>query len=343
MGLVFNRGFAQAVTCAGAVLMFAALLPAATPQRLGPAVRRFEFHPDPATHVVAADYRATIGWSFRTNSRLCLTHLGYFDMGRDGLMVSHRVGIWNSNGKLLASAVVPAGEDAMLWRQYRYVPTKPLLLPAGRTYILGATAPENTIILDVQGGDPPLRRFDLYPFYQVPGSSVRVDKRVTLLSSALTGVPDVSATIQPPGTLVFPTKQHDDAFGFAPNMLLEDAKSPGVIFGHGLLASTPEMRPGSIPEPGTVLIMIAGAFVLGRRRPRGPRGGNPGRGTVQDETRPRSRHPSDWPAPLGAGTGQPGPRSPSIRWSHVTRNWCGVGGRSKASAASPRVRDGRGP
>jgi len=343
MGLVSNRGFAQVVTCAGAVLMFAAFLPAATPQRLGPAVRRFEFHPDPATHVVAADYRATIGWSFQTNSRLRLTHLGYFDMGRDGLMVSHRVGIWNSKGKLLASAVVPAGDDAMLWRQYRYVPTKPLLLLAGRTYILGATAPENPNVPAVEGGDSLPWQFDLYPFFQVPASSVRMDKRIRLDSTAMTGLPDISATLRPPGTLVLPTPAFEDAYAFAPNMLLENANKRGVVFGGGLLSSALDRTPGSIPEPGTVLIMIAGAFVLGRRRPRGPRGGNPSRGTVQDEIRPRARHPREWPAPVGAGAGQPGPRSPSIRWSHVTRNWCGVGGRSKASAASPRVRDGRGP
>jgi len=344
MGPAFRRGFAQAVTCAGAVLMFAAFLPAATPQRLGPAVRRFEFKPFPYSEPIAADARATVGWSFRTNARLRLTHLGYFDMGRDGLMVSHRVGIWNSKGKLLASAVVPAGGDALLWRQYRYVSTKPLLLPPGKTFVLGATAPWERRTDYTVAGDPQPLRFDFYPFHQVPASSIRIDKRIALLDSALTGTPAINyGWPEAPGNLVFPDAQAAGAYGFAPNMLIESVNMRAARSSVGLLYAANEASPVPVPEPGAVMIAMAGAFVLARRRPRGPRGGNPSRGTVQDEIRPRARHAREWPAPVGAGAGQPGPRSPSIRWSHVTRNWCGVGGRSKASAASPRVRDGRGP
>ena len=87
----------------------------------------------------------TVGWSFVVTSPVFVTDLAVFNPGGAALLESHTVGIWNSAGTLVDSAVIPAGNVATLesndffanpqtWRDV-YAPA---FLPAG-TYTIGAT------------------------------------------------------------------------------------------------------------------------------------------------------------------------------------------------------------
>lgn len=79
----------------------------------------------------------TVGWEFLTTGDLSVTSLGYFDANRNGLDVSHEVGIWNSVGVLLGSATVPGGTAGTLVNQFRYVAVAPIFLAAGQIYRIG--------------------------------------------------------------------------------------------------------------------------------------------------------------------------------------------------------------
>ena len=51
----------------------------------------------------------TLGLEFQVNSNITVTSLGFFDVGSDGLLASHEVGLWNSSGTLLGSVTVTPG------------------------------------------------------------------------------------------------------------------------------------------------------------------------------------------------------------------------------------------
>lgn len=79
----------------------------------------------------------TSGYAFNVNSTVDVTALGFFDAGQNGLTNSHMVGIFNSMGVLIASAMVPSGVGAMLVDQFRYVGITPTTLLPGQ-YTIGA-------------------------------------------------------------------------------------------------------------------------------------------------------------------------------------------------------------
>ena len=83
----------------------------------------------------------TLGWKFSTNSAISVTGLGVFDDSQDGLAESHEVGIWNSNGNLLASTTVAIGTTDPLINQFRYSSIIPITLAAGQDYFVGALWP----------------------------------------------------------------------------------------------------------------------------------------------------------------------------------------------------------
>jgi hypothetical protein len=49
---------------------------------------------------------ATAGFSFSVTTATTISGLGLFDVGSDGLINSHQIGLWSSGGTLLASATV---------------------------------------------------------------------------------------------------------------------------------------------------------------------------------------------------------------------------------------------
>jgi Bacterial TSP3 repeat len=89
----------------------------------------------------------TLGWEFSLDGPMVLTDLGIFDLGGDGLVESHQVGLWDASGTLVASTTFAAGTSASLDGLFRYAPITPVLLGAG-SYTLGVHYPT------ASGGDP---------------------------------------------------------------------------------------------------------------------------------------------------------------------------------------------
>lgn len=81
-----------------------------------------------------------VGGFFTTgNNPVPVTHLGFYDMNKDGLVRDHHVGIFASNSTtLIASVDVPAGTDGYLTNGYRYVALNPpvTLSPNTQYYLL---------------------------------------------------------------------------------------------------------------------------------------------------------------------------------------------------------------
>jgi hypothetical protein len=80
-----------------------------------------------------------IGWQFTTNVAVTVSSLGNFDNNNDGLVESHTVGIYNSVGTLLVSAIVPAGTAGTLISGFRYTSISPFVLASGQSYTIAAT------------------------------------------------------------------------------------------------------------------------------------------------------------------------------------------------------------
>lgn len=78
-----------------------------------------------------------VGWSFNVLTGINVTGLEWFDTNGDGLSQSHQVGIWNSVGTLLASAIIPSGTAATLTGGFRFVPINAVFLAAAGGYIVG--------------------------------------------------------------------------------------------------------------------------------------------------------------------------------------------------------------
>ncbi|HUT35727.1 MAG TPA: DUF4082 domain-containing protein [Planctomycetota bacterium] len=98
------------------------------------AVPAFEAVPDP-------DYDSTndnwsLGFQFTTNQPIVVSALGFYDNGQDGLVESHSVGIFDTSGSLLASAIVEPSDP--LDGLFRYHLIDALTLPAGQDFIAAA-------------------------------------------------------------------------------------------------------------------------------------------------------------------------------------------------------------
>jgi hypothetical protein len=89
------------------------------------------------------------GFEFTVNQSFTIGSLGVFDLGLDGLVESHLVGLFATSGTLLASTTVPAGTAAPLINQFRYSAITPLTLAAGLNYRIGVYYPDgNEPLLD---------------------------------------------------------------------------------------------------------------------------------------------------------------------------------------------------
>ena len=85
-----------------------------------------------------------IGWQFTVGTTpIAATQVGAFDYGQNGLANEHEVGIWLSDGTLVASAVVSAGTSAPLEGFFRYAAIAETTLQANTDYVIAATWPSN--------------------------------------------------------------------------------------------------------------------------------------------------------------------------------------------------------
>ena len=76
------------------------------------------------------------GWAFTPNITITVTHLGLFDQAGDGFAISHPIGLWQTNGTLLASSAISAGTDDPLVDGFRYVSIPGVTLNAGQDYVI---------------------------------------------------------------------------------------------------------------------------------------------------------------------------------------------------------------
>jgi hypothetical protein len=173
----------------------------------------------------------TLGWSFRPLSEMQLTDLGFYDAGGDGLFVSHRVGVWNSAGGLLADVIVPAGTAAALQGGYRYVSVPALTLLPGETYVIGATSPE---LRNFKGLEVTV--FDQYPFYYVDPATLVVDSNLSLLSFRRSIAPNDGLPQLPPGDLNYPPLDILNGYPLAPNFQFSLVPEPGSLLSLSLLS-----------------------------------------------------------------------------------------------------------
>ncbi|MEH2092953.1 MAG: DUF4082 domain-containing protein [Nostoc sp.] len=110
----------------------------------------------------------TIGWSFTANDNLSVTALGFYDQTPGNpLSQSHLVGLWTSDGNLLASTTVQT--TSPLTGSFRYEDITSVNLLAGISYVIGAaiTSPFSD-------------------FYTIPGV-VNTAPEITLTRSARNG------------------------------------------------------------------------------------------------------------------------------------------------------------
>lgn len=85
----------------------------------------------------------TLGWEFTVSSPVSVRALGIFDFGADGLVNSHDLGLWTTDGTLLAWAKITTLNSSLVGSTsadgaWRSTPIEPLVLPAG-IYVVGAT------------------------------------------------------------------------------------------------------------------------------------------------------------------------------------------------------------
>ena len=84
----------------------------------------------------------TLAWIFTANTPMEVTHLGVWDNDTDGLLASHRVGIWDAGGTLLGDTTIlsgtgsPTAGGVIGAGTWRYEPIN-ISLAAG-TYTIGA-------------------------------------------------------------------------------------------------------------------------------------------------------------------------------------------------------------
>ena len=94
----------------------------------------------PFTNPPPRSFTGTRGWVFSNlgEDSIAITAVGVFDYAGDGLANSHEVGVWGNSGNLLGSATVPAGTQATLTDNYRYIPIAPVIIPAHAQGIIAA-------------------------------------------------------------------------------------------------------------------------------------------------------------------------------------------------------------
>lgn len=102
------------------------------------------------------DHGYTLGYQFDAITDLYVTSLGYFDLGGDGLAVSHDVGLWAADGTLITSTTVAAGTSNTLNGLFRMaVLSTPVILTAGTGYTVGGSSTGDPYSIGFYGAHTP--------------------------------------------------------------------------------------------------------------------------------------------------------------------------------------------
>lgn len=97
----------------------------------------------------------SVGWAFNAANAFTVDALGFYDVGQDGLVNSHSVGIFDSTGNLLVSTLVDT--SSTLLDGFRYAAVSPVELSAG-SYTIAATFAVNEADLWLQNTSTPVMR-----------------------------------------------------------------------------------------------------------------------------------------------------------------------------------------
>jgi hypothetical protein len=181
-----------------------------------------------ATGGTGSNNDQSIGWQFNVVGALTVTDLEWYDPTRNGLNTAHMVGIWNPAGALVTSALIPAGTAAGLDGMFRFVSVTPVLLAAGNGYIVGGENFANNIDRVACGTGP--------------------------------GGPCDGLLVQVlDPTVVFVNASFSTAAGFQRPTILSSAHEG--FYG-------PSFSAAAIPEPSSMLLLVAGLVGLATTRRR---------------------------------------------------------------------------
>ncbi len=200
----------------------------------------------------------TVGWQFVPQHDMLVTDLGFFDIGSVGLNTFHEVGIWDGDQRLLVSATVPAGTEAPLLGEFRYVAIEPLLLQAGNAYVIGATA-------NVPTSQPAAFVPDGYPSdtLELNPQHIVFDPWVSLTLADLY-ISDPQGSVYAP--LAYPSEHRPTAPLFeyySIGELIYTGERIGTIYPYHFAA---DFRFEPVPEPSTLAILAIGYLALRARR-----------------------------------------------------------------------------
>lgn len=94
-----------------------------------------------------ANIDTTIGWTFSVNTPVTVTALGLWDEGADGFQTDHEVGLWDSNGTLVASTTITSASTTVSSSstdgQWLFNTISDQVLSSG-TYTIGALFTEDS-------------------------------------------------------------------------------------------------------------------------------------------------------------------------------------------------------
>ena len=155
---------------------------------------------------------ATDGWEFSVEKPLTVTALGTWDYKLDGFATDIPVGLWNSQGMLLATARVPAGKAATEVDGFRYVGIGPVQLQPGHGYVIGAAYTPQTKE-NVAGGNSGAKFFS--------DGSIRWERRRRVINQPGLAFPELAP--ERPGEVLLPG-------GFGPNFLIAAATTPRIYY-----------------------------------------------------------------------------------------------------------------
>lgn len=158
------------------------------------------------------------GYSFTVgDTALEVSALGIYDYQADGLLSDHEVGLYTSDGLLVASVSLEAGASS--GESFVYVSlSTPIILSADAEYVVAATYLRGT------AGDPTAYANDRFCFATFDTTWENVASYGTALFTNETS------------SLVFPTGQSDSAYGgfIGPNMIVAAVPEPSWTVAAGL-------------------------------------------------------------------------------------------------------------
>lgn len=185
---------------------------AATPAHAGPAISLTN------SFGCCATFPASMGWSFTANQNFTVDQLGFFDDRFDGLVLSHRVALWDvATRTIVVQGTVASGAAAPLVGGFRYVDVADTDLVAGRSYYAMAEFPGNATTIEFDSA---------FQVGQSPAGPITVDPRITLGDLRNAPIESSSFTTFPDETWL-------------------------AHFGAGFLIADPTTPP-AIPEPATL-------------------------------------------------------------------------------------------